>query len=264
MIKALIFDLGGTLVRANKFYEEECNCVLAYLLHLHGNPINAYGYHVTPEQILMATRMVWGYARLKQGFDSGEYGRRRFVNDLTRSVGYNISDERAKKVHHILHHYMLNATEIIPNVLEDLKKLKSMGLILALVSDISDAYCRQLLVKHGLVNPELVNPELPGHGLDQPGVSGYFDLILTSEHVGAPKSTLKPFKLALEKLYVKPEQVVVVGNDSDFDIVPAKKIGAFAIKVDSGWQAKPKETQYEPDVRVSEFSEVLPVIESLS
>jgi putative hydrolase of the HAD superfamily len=56
-----------------------------------------------------------------------------------------------------------------------------------------------------------------------------FDVVVTYDDSKEKKPSLKPFNLALKKLRIKPEDVVVIGDSIERDIVPAKRLGAKTV-----------------------------------
>ena len=59
--------------------------------------------------------------------------------------------------------------------------------------------------------------------------SNWFDLVVTSEEVGEEKPSSKIFKELFQRLNVKPEDCLIVGDDIEADIKPAIQFGATAI-----------------------------------
>lgn len=63
-----------------------------------------------------------------------------------------------------------------------------------------------------------------------------FDFIAFSYEFGISKPNLNIFNVTLDKLNVKPEEAVMVGNKIDKDIAPAKELGMRAILIDRARQ----------------------------
>jgi len=59
-----------------------------------------------------------------------------------------------------------------------------------------------------------------------------FDFIMTGRETGRAKPHPDCFLKTLRKLGVKPSQAIMVGNDIDIDINPAKKLGIKTILID--------------------------------
>lgn len=62
------------------------------------------------------------------------------------------------------------------------------------------------------------------------GIDKYIDFIVTSEEAGADKPSPRIFMLALEKLGMEKDDVVMVGDDEKKDVRGAENVGIRAIK----------------------------------
>lgn len=65
--------------------------------------------------------------------------------------------------------------------------------------------------------------------LDDAGLSNAFDVVIDSGRVGVSKPDPRIFMLALEKLDLRPEQAVFIGDSYERDMVPAAGIGMKTI-----------------------------------
>jgi len=65
------------------------------------------------------------------------------------------------------------------------------------------------------------------------GIEKYFDYAVASFEIGAVKPDTKGFSLALEKLGLMPQTVVMCGDSPQNDILPAKGLGIGTILVDT-------------------------------
>ena len=92
-----------------------------------------------------------------------------------------------------------------PGVKKTLLKLKKRGYKLAIVTDAPrlKAYIR----------------------LDLLGVTDLFDVIVCAEDVGKRKPSKMPFKMALKKLGVEPQEAMHVGDWPERDVLGAKRMG---------------------------------------
>ncbi len=129
-----------------------------------------------------------------------------------------------------------------PGVKETLVELKKLGLRLAVVSDgvRLKAWMR----------------------LNEAGIDGYFDCVVTFDDTGKKKPSSEPFRKAVEALGVSPEQCLFVGDWPDRDIAEAKALGmktALAsygcIKGNNGLAA---------DYDLSRITELIGIIEKLN
>src|SRR3954467_11675394 len=57
------------------------------------------------------------------------------------------------------------------------------------------------------------------------GLQHYFDAVVTFDDSGVKKPDPKPFRTALEKMKLKPEEVIMIGDWAERDMVGAKKVG---------------------------------------
>jgi putative hydrolase of the HAD superfamily len=74
--------------------------------------------------------------------------------------------------------------------------------------------------------------------MDQLGIRNDFDLIIVSEEVGIKKPDRRIFEMALDKLELKPEQCIYIGDHPVNDIEGAAKAGMETIwmKVNQPWR----------------------------
>ena len=73
------------------------------------------------------------------------------------------------------------------------------------------------------------------------GLEEYFDEIILSGSVGLAKPDPRIFKIVLDKMNVNPEQVLVVGDNLETDIIPARTLGMKGILIDT----KKRYTEYQ-------------------
>lgn len=105
--------------------------------------------------------------------------------------------------------HFLNAMILYPNVLEFLKKWRSLGKKICVVTDlVADIQFRKI-IKLGLQDD--------------------IDFMVTSEEAGHEKPDAAMFSLALEKLQLPKEQVIMIGDHSEKDYKGAKQYGIDAI-----------------------------------
>jgi FMN phosphatase YigB (HAD superfamily) len=70
---------------------------------------------------------------------------------------------------------------------------------------------------------------LMAQALERVELRGYFDYLYTSKELGYTKPSPKFFREIVDRITVGPEQCVMVGNDYEKDIIPAKMIGMKTI-----------------------------------
>lgn len=90
-------------------------------------------------------------------------------------------------------------------------------------------------------------------------ISDYIDLKLTSLNVGYRKPNKRGFELMLEHFSCEPQEMIFVGDELK-DIQGAKKVGMKTILIDR----EEKHNQFEQDYTVSSLTDVVNIIESES
>lgn len=151
------------------------------------------------------------------------------------------SEERAQKLLDkiIYSGLMPYFSKITPckNSLETIKAFKEAGLKIALLSDFP--------------------PEQKG---ELWGFKPYCDLLLGTESCGALKPYPVAFNTMAEKLEVKPEEILYVGNSFKYDVLGSKNVGMkaawFATRRAYVSKGRPKE----PDIVFSDYTKLKELI----
>lgn len=65
------------------------------------------------------------------------------------------------------------------------------------------------------------------------GIEKYFDVVVASFEIGSVKPDPKGFNIALEKLGLAPQAIMMCGDSPPNDILPAKQLGMKTILVDT-------------------------------
>ena len=68
--------------------------------------------------------------------------------------------------------------------------------------------------------------------IEKYGLNKYFDIVILSYEVGLLKTDPKMFELALKKLKVKKDEVIMVGDSMESDIKGAQAAGIRAVLID--------------------------------
>ena len=124
-----------------------------------------------------------------------------------------------------------------PRVRETLIKLKSFGLKLGIVSDAPrmQAWLR----------------------LAEMNLSEFFDVVVALEDTGRLKPSRLPFRQAIKKLGLKPEEILFVGDNPERDIKGAKAMGMKTALAEYGQIVKAKS---KPDFVLKEPADLLKVV----
>jgi len=188
MIKGIIFDLDNTLVDFTRFKENSIRSAIESMIDA-GLKIDLETAYKKIFQIY--EEKGWEYQRV---FDD-------FLVEIIGYIDYKIlasgivAYRRAKDGSLVLY----------PNVTRTLLNLVKKGIKLAVVSDAPALQVWTRLVQMNL------------HHI--------FDVVIAFDDTGKRKPDPEPFLKALEKLNLKPDEVIMVGDWAERDIVGAKKIG---------------------------------------
>ena len=126
-----------------------------------------------------------------------------------------------------------------PQVPSTLKKLKKRGLKLAILTDAPrfQAWTRLFGLK----------------------LEKYFDLVIVWEDSKQKKPSKLPFKVAIKKLRIKPENIIMIGDSIYRDVLGAKKLGMTTILAKYGQVWKEK-IRIKPDYTIAKFEEIIDVL----
>lgn len=125
-----------------------------------------------------------------------------------------------------------------PHVMSTLIKLKQSGIKLAIVSDAPrlKAWIRLTAMK----------------------IDNFFDIVVTFDDTKRLKPSKKPFVVALNKLRLKAEECLMVGDRLERDIKGANKIGMKTCFAKYGNQKS--SSKVKPDYTINDISELLKFI----
>ena len=201
-VKAFLFDLTGTLYDIDS--DLEAHRQVAHWL------IARYDLDVTPASLHQtANRLIATYVkRLTKGqYLSG----RELMESLWRrlctvfklpSTGLNEFIDKTREFHR-------RFAQEVPGATNTLKELKAAGFSLGLVSQIDS--------------------ELMDVIVDELDFKEYMDVVASAEEVGKARPDPAVISYAVEKMGVKAEETVMVGDDIVSDIEPARKLGLTTI-----------------------------------
>ena len=192
MIRAIIFDLDNTLL---DFVKMKQFAVKASI-----RAMNEAGLNVDEES---------GYKDVMELYMTTGWENQLVFDDYLKQTTGEVSNKiLAAGV--VAYRRAREATLLVyPNVNKTLIELLKAQIRLAVVSD---APSREAWMRLYYLNLHHV-----------------FDPVLTFDDTGARKPSPKPFKLALEKMNVGPDEALMIGDWPDRDVVGAKQIGMKTI-----------------------------------
>ena len=192
MIRAIIFDLDNTLL---DFVKMKQFAVKASI-----RAMNEAGLNVDEES---------GYKDVMELYMTTGWENQLVFDDYLKQTTGEVSNKiLAAGV--VAYRRAREATLLVyPNVNKTLIELLKAQIRLAVVSD---APSREAWMRLYYLNLHHV-----------------FDPVLTFDDTGARKPSPKPFKLALDKMNVGPDEALMIGDWPDRDVVGAKQIGMKTI-----------------------------------
>ncbi len=215
MIKACIFDIGGTLVKTDR----------AILVAL-AQALQQEGIILRNEAAVIN---VFGQGQLKNV-------------EVAIEQSYSGKD-RAQKIKACHQHFqklfprsVISHFEILPGVREGLQFLRAKGIKTVVLTGFDRAETTFFLKEMGL--------------------RSYFDLVLSAEDMIEHRPNPKGLLVALEKLKLKKEEVLYVG-DAWVDIRFARNAGVKVACLKTGAQEVQLLEQEKPDWLVDNFSELI-------
>lgn len=207
VIKAVLFDLGGTLIKTAPVPE-----IIRRILINHGIERSireiSKAHSETERQLSYENYAVlsdeywirWNMIILKK------LKIHRNLEDLARAIAEEWWDYAD--------------IELYPDVKETLDHLKKAGLKLGVVTNGFESDVRAILPRVGLTS--------------------FFDVIVTIDMVGKLKPNKEIFLQALNKLKVDPEEVLFIGDILEIDYKGARRVGMNAVLIDRDDKVKKK------------------------
>jgi len=192
MVKAVIFDLDNTLLDFKKMKEQGVRAAIGAMIEAGLNYDEEKAYN---EIFEIYHEKGWEYQLI---FDD-------FLNNTIRKI-----DNKFLAAAIVAYRRAKEATLLVyPNVRRTLIHLLKHGIKIAVVSD---APSREAWMRIYYLNLHHV-----------------FDLVLTFDDSKVHKPSPIPFKMALEKLQIKPEEALMIGDWPERDVVGANQVGMKTI-----------------------------------
>lgn len=225
MIKAVIFDLDNTLLDFQEMKERGVRASIGAMIEagLDYNEDQAYS-----DIFEIYHEKGWEYRLVFDDFLRNTIGK--LDNKLLAAA--IVAYRRAKEATLIAY----------PNVRRTLIYLVKHGIKIAVVSD---APSREAWMRIYYLNLHHV-----------------FDLVLTFDDTKVHKPSPIPFKMALEKLNVKPQQALMIGDWPERDVVGASQVGMKTIFARYGDKAEIKNSG--ADWEVDDIYDIINIINELN
>ena len=241
-LRAVIFDLGGTLMYERKSWHEITSkgdeALTKYLI--------AQGLELNISTFPVEFRRRLGEYFTRREKDLLETSYTFVLIELLKDKGYtNLPDDMIRKALDSLFKVTQTNWVLEDDALSTLKKLEKDGYRMGLVSNAGDDDdVHQLLRRFE--------------------ISSYFDFILTSAACSYRKPHPRIFELAIANWYFLPSETVMVGDNLDADIRGAKNAGLYAVWISRrAGPSSEDQPRVQPDATVSTLTELPALLDYL-
>ncbi|MBI2651023.1 TIGR02253 family HAD-type hydrolase [Candidatus Woesearchaeota archaeon] len=221
MIKAVIFDLDNTLIDFLKMKRLSCSAAIDAMI--------GAGLSVKHDEAIKMLFELYD----KYGLEEKTIFQK-FLKKVAGKIDYKILANGVVAYRRVRTGFL----EPYPNVDYVLLKLKSKGIKLAIVTDAPKlkAWIRLASIK----------------------LTNYFDVVVAFEDTERLKPSKLPFKAALKKLKLNPEECLMVGDWPERDIKGAKSLG---MKTCFARYGNPKVKKSYADYEITDIRMLLGIIE---
>lgn len=240
MIRAVIFDYGGTLVRSAKPWDE----VMPMALRSAYRYLRRQGLKMSYDQYLATNKGVFGvYAELEGAEERDIPDRLKYIDLMGQLFPGSPKTKMRALAAGANDSFWLVANRNF--ALRDdakgcLDELESMGIKLGMISNHHDGSALM-------------------RSLRRLRIASRFNPILVSEKVNVRKPNPAIFRLCLSAMKVQPKQAIYVGDVPEFDVAGARAAGMSSILIGHKASDGP-----EPDFAVREMEEIPPIVARLN
>lgn len=230
MLKAIIFDIGQTLVNYSKPLNWSRLSRPAF-----ESIADRCGYTFSENQYQYAASVLTKYNTRIHPRDHEVSSNQIFTEVLS---GMNIPMEELDKIKYHFYAYFRQEASLFPEVEETLKTLSDKGILLGTLSDVA----------YGMDNVYALE--------DIASIADYIAYPFTSNDTGYRKPSTKGLLLLAEKMQVDIGQTAFVG-DEEKDMICARNAGACPILINRGKDKK----HYGQDIEIHSLTELLDMIQ---
>jgi putative hydrolase of the HAD superfamily len=240
MIKAVVFDYGGTLVRSEKPWDVVMpRAFLSAYRYLKRNGLKiSYGEYLTASEDVFDRFAEQEAAEQRDIPDRLKYID--VVSHLFPGIAKTKCLELATGANNSFWLVANSNFELRENTRECLDELESMGIKLGMISN-----------HH--------NGSALMQSLRRYRITARFNPIVISEKVKVRKPNPAIFRLCLSAMKARPSQAVYVGDAPEFDIAGAKATGMYSILIGNKGRGGPR-----PDFAVKGMDEIPQIVANLN
>lgn len=226
MLKAVVFDIGQTLVEYNK----PLNWSALYRPALE-SACGHCGYAPSNRQYQRAVQVLARYNTRSHPRDR-EVSSNRIFSEILRDM--ELPAEALERMKFHFYSYFRQDAAVFPEVEETLKKLSGKGILLGTLSDVA----------YGMDNVYALE--------DIGAIIKYIDHPITSNDTGCRKPRPEGLIYLAKKMKAAPEELAFVG-DEEKDVRCALNAGAYSVLINRGGGGR----DYGQNLKISSLAELL-------
>ena len=211
MFKAVIFDIGQTLVE----YKKPLNWSELYRPAFE-SIADRCGYRFSEEQYRHVGEVLTKY-NTRINPREYEVSSTQIFTEITEGIGLPADD--IEQVKNLFYSYFRQDAYLYPEAEETLSKLTDRGLVLGTLSDVA----------YGMDNIYALG--------DIAAIIKYIDYPYTSNDVGFRKPGTKGLEMLAEKIQIDISEIIFVGDEKK-DVICANNAGAYSVLVNRDSVAK--------------------------
>lgn len=219
-VKAIIFDLDNTLIDFIKMKKEATEAAIEAMIDA--------GLKIRKEKAMKIINRLYE----KYGIEHQKIFNK-FLKEVAKKVDKKILAAGVVAYRKVKEGFVEPYPKVIPTLIELIRK----GYILCIISDAPSFQAWSRLVGMKLHH--------------------FFNFVIAFEETKVKKPHELPFKLALKRLKLKPEEIMMVGDDPNRDIKGAKKLGMVTVLAKYGQIFKGK---VKADFEIEDISELLKIL----
>jgi 2-haloalkanoic acid dehalogenase type II len=244
-IKAVLFDLGGTLIYFDGNWVDVAEAANRELLQ----HLLQQGMHLDSKRFLDEFRKRLEEYYMQREMEFIEYTTAHILRTLLADLGYpGVTLEMMAPALKQLYAVSQAHWKLEEDTLPTLEALRRTGYRMAVVSNAADDADVQRLV-------------------DNAGIRGYLDLVLSSAACGTRKPNPRIFQIALEQWKLTPSEAVMVGDTLGADILGARNAGIYSIWI-TRRADRPANRDHagtiQPDTQIQTLAELPEKLQTLS
>lgn len=240
-IRAILCDLDDTLCESHIYYSQALQKCWENLKNR--GVIEGEMFEDFLERY-MEVRDSMRKENVKEGIS---HSRALVMQQLLRSLGIYYNIELVNELYDIYWGYVTENIQLYPTVRDTLFELKKRGIKVVIISD-------------GMILSRIKK-------IEALGISNLIYNLVTSEESGFDKPDKRIFELGVKSANTKKDELLAIGNNYVGDILGAKSLGIkaclFRYLDDINVFRKDKSDSIKPDFEISEFEELLKIVDNL-